>query len=257
MTNTDDPKFDDFQNPEDERDQDQPKLDMYNDDADDEAIDLDEFFGDSAVELDLPEESLMGENTATYADELDIFSDLTSHDVDSEGTEVPLGDLDMGSSDVIEPNEFFDDLDLEPNVSNDDHVDMDTAAYIGEMPAIAEELMASEETDELFDGLEATDKPTDQMGMLDDHVLPLPVEDVPVVEDKKTKKGKKEKPQKKEKTPKVKKEKPIKVKKEKKPREQRAKKPWNIAEIDVALGIAAISIMLGCMFMLANFAMNL
>ena len=244
MTHTDDPKFDDDQNHEVEQDRDQLELDMLSEDAvksddTDDVVDLDTFFEDSAIDLDLPDESQMGENTATYADELDMFADLEQQELTNEGTIVPLGDLEFGTSHVVAPREFFDDQD-------NDHVDID-ADLVGEIPVDAEEWSPAEETDHLFLGGKAVDKLSDQLEMPDNAVLPLPVEVLSIVKDKKAKKSKKDK------ALKVKKEKLPKVKKEKKPKEPHEKQPWTV----IAMGIAAISILIGCMFLLANVVTNL
>ena len=75
MTNSDDSKLDDFQNPDEELD-----INMFFDDnakVDDELIDS-----------GFPDKSLLGENTATFADELDMFDDLESVAESVEQTEM-------------------------------------------------------------------------------------------------------------------------------------------------------------------------
>ena len=243
MSHTDDPKLDKVQNPE----EDQLELNILSEDAektDDAPLNLETFFEESTVELDLPNESLLGENTATFADELDMFGDLQSRELTNEGTIVSLGDLDIGAADAIETSEYLDGRAVDFESGDRRNVD---GTVVEEIADTVDELVSSEETDDLLGGLETVVDPTE---MPDDHVLVLPVEDVPVVEDKKAKKAKKEKPPKKEKAPKV--------KKEKKPREPREKRPWNISatENDVALGIAAISLFVGSLFLFANLMMN-
>ena len=109
MSHKDDPKFDGFPNPEEEQDQDQ--------------VDLDTFFEDTVGELELPEESHPGENTTSFADELDMFGDMESQVVSSEGTEIPMGDMDLDL-----------DLDMESTASQD-QPDFD-AAVVEEVPIV-------------------------------------------------------------------------------------------------------------------------
>ncbi|MCL2118239.1 MAG: hypothetical protein FWH27_07410 [Planctomycetaceae bacterium] len=253
MTNSDDTKLDDFQNPDEEQDRDQLELDILREDtvnideADDASVDPDMFFEELAVNLGLPDESLMGENTATYADELDMFDDLESQDageIFGAGQVPDDAQEEINVFDEVSEASFDDSVLESPTFDNptDDSASDSVSPILNavdedEQSVVAEELLASD--------------------------LPLPLEEVPVVVEKIAKKGKKEKPPKKEKVPKVKKEKPPKkekapkVKKEKKPKEPREKRPWNIAEIDVALAVAAISLVIGCLFMLANLASNL
>ena len=252
MTNTDDPSFDDLQNPQEEQDRDQLELDFLGedvvkpDDAQEESVDLDSFFENSTHELDLPDESQMGENTATYADELDMFGDLDNPQVADEGTVVPLDDVEFVPPNTVETHNFDDDLGVEMNMS--DEVDDNDAAFADELPGNADEMLTSDVSHDVYGDPEAVEEMNDHSEIPDDPDQPLLVEEVPIVQDNKAKKGKKEKPPKKEKPQKVKKEKPLKVKKE--------KQPWNITPMDVALGISVISIAIGCLFLAANWLMN-
>ena len=95
---------------------------------------------------------------------------------------------------------------------------------------------------ENFENTELDDLFAESVDQMDEVMM---VEEVPVIGDKKTKKGKKEKPPKSEKAPKVKKEKPPKVKKEKKPKEPGEKQPWNLAALCFMAGFVVMFLAFG------------
>ena len=190
MTNSDDPKYDDFQNSEEELeleiDQDQLDIDFLSQDL--EPVADVEMTADP-LELELPDESLLGENTSPFADELDIFADLENHDTGEllEADQIPdfaleeiedrelaeesadaIADLDVVTADDVEPLDVFADLEsesLEKGIVDDEFS--------------FEDLLESAETDE--------EQATQQFD--DAFLAAAEVAVVPVVEDKKTKKA--------------------------------------------------------------------
>jgi len=194
VTNSDDPKFDDYQNPDEELD-----INMFFEDDEkfDNAVEEDSIVPDLsdeefAIELDFPDESVLGENTATFADELDMFADLESQVTEVsamaeilEPEQVPAFDLE----ETVEVNEVTEDEIASPL---DNWDDLTAATVDGEMPLeieeFAEESDLSEETEEIFDDLEAVVQTVEQEEMIVNPVLAA-IEDIPVVEDKKTKKA--------------------------------------------------------------------
>ena len=142
MTNSDDPKFDDIQNPDEELD-----ISMFFEDNDKV---------DESIDLDFPDESLHGENTQPYADELDMFADLENQVTD-----------DFAMAELFESEQA-------PDFALEDVVEVKEAA--------------DEDTAFAFDDLELVTEPVEQMEMIDNPVLAA-IEDMPVVEDKKAKKA--------------------------------------------------------------------
>jgi len=133
VTNSDDPKFDDSQNPDEELD-----ISMFFEADENEKVE--DVVESDSIDLDFPDESLHGENTQPFADELDMFTDLG-----------------VATTNAVEE--------------------------------VAEESGFSTEIDDLFADLESAAEPVEQMEMIDNPILAAAIEDIPVVEDKKTKKA--------------------------------------------------------------------
>ena len=330
VTNSDDHKFDDFQSSESEQ-----EMEMARQDIDFLRQDMEQF-GDfekvsDPFELDLSDESQLGENSPPFANAMDMFDDLDSQHGSEllESEQISGVSLDENKvAEVAEESPFpFDDLDV---VTDESVEPFDVLADLeSELPedrdATLEDYFNSAETDE------ATTAPLPHTAW--DDPLPVMGEVTPVVEDKKAKKArekaeqvaakakvKEEKAKAKEDKTKVKpskKEKPPKGKKEKKPRVPGEKEPLDVSALcfmgsllllllafggvnvyavmnygigamvmvflaffdilatialviplvlrrskvtvtasDVSLGIAAISLVIGCMFVLVNIAYN-
>ena len=273
VTNSDDPKFDDIQNPDEE-----PDRSMFFEDSDD--------VGDASMDLDFPDESLLGENTSTFADELDMFGDLDAFTETAEVDELPMDDL-VSVDEPVEQAEMIDDPIL---------------AAIENVPVVEDKKTKK-----------AREKAEKAQAIAQAKAAKAQAK-AEKAQAKATGKAPKEKPAKAEKP--STKEKPPKAKKEKKPKEPGDKQPQNVGTLafmaglvlmllafggvnayafmkhgtgamvflaifdalaagalvipvllrrskstitasDVGMGIAAISLIVGCMFVLANLAYNL
>ncbi len=303
---------------------------------------------ESLAAAELPtEEQVSGDVSEQFAETLEIADDMVSEDfiadlepaaADDEDSFHFFDDMEAETpepvivaetveitEDVESIGDFFDNVDAveEPMELADfsgetlfaEESDMMTAEVTEEMPYITEAADDAEAIGDFLDDVEAVEEPTNLADFGGDDIVAngfdgLPLEDTAAVDDRKSKKAKKEKP------PKVKKEKAPKVKKEKKRKEPGEKQPLNVSALsfivclglmiavfagvnlyavmkygigamiflaifdllalgalaipfllrrsknsvtsaDVTLGIAAVSLIFGCMFLLANLAFNL
>ena len=319
MPNSDDPKLDDFQNPDEELD-----LSMFLEDAEkvkdvenvikDEPMDMDLSFEESPVKLDLPDESLLGENTATFADELDMFADLDDGLSAAEPVEEQMEMIDAPTlaATVMEVPV------VEDKKAKKAREKAEKAQALAQAKAdkVAKKAQAKAEKAQAKAQAKAGKAQPVVQATIDDPLLVAAMEDASVVEDKKAKKAR-EKAEKAQAKAQAKAGKPLKAKKEKKQKEPGDEHPHNTAALafvgtlvlmllvfggvnayavmkhgiggamvflaifdllaagalvipillrrskstitasDISMGIAAISLILGCMFVLANLAYNL